>query len=298
MDTITLGNVEITRVVEVTPRGLARDFIFPDVATEHWRAHESWLVPQFLDPAADEINTMIQTWLVRSEGRTILIDTGVGNGRERPHMPHFHHLHTNYLGELAAAGVRPEDVDLVICTHVHGDHVGWNTSWQDGEWRPTFPNAEYVIPRIDFDYWNPENGHRTRSGLRMMNVFEDSVTPVHRAGQTVLWEGGHYDIDGGLRIEPAPGHTPGSSVVRLRSGTDRAIFAGDALHSPLQIVEPDDCPCFDEDEPRARVSRRRVLAQAADQGALLFPAHFPGPGAAEVRRDGERFAVKEWAAWR
>ncbi|WHX22921.1 MBL fold metallo-hydrolase [Streptomyces malaysiensis subsp. malaysiensis] len=298
MDTITLGNVEITRVVEVTPRGLARDFIFPDVATEHWRAHESWLVPQFLDPAADEINTMIQTWLVRSEGRTILIDTGVGNGRERPHMPHFHHLHTNYLGELAAAGVRPEDVDLVICTHVHGDHVGWNTSWQDGEWRPTFPNAEYVIPRIDFDYWNPENGHRTRSGLRMMNVFEDSVTPVHRAGQTVLWEGGHYDIDGGLRIEPAPGHTPGSSVVRLRSGTDRAIFAGDVLHSPLQIVEPDDCPCFDEDEPRARVSRRRVLAQAADQGALLFPAHFPGPGAAEVRRDGERFAVKEWAAWR
>ncbi|WP_458084371.1 MBL fold metallo-hydrolase [Streptomyces malaysiensis] len=298
MDTITLGNVEITRVVEVTPRGLARDFIFPDVATEHWRAHESWLVPQFLDPTADEINTMIQTWLVRSEGRTILIDTGVGNGRERPHMPHFHHLHTNYLGELAAAGVRPEDVDLVICTHVHGDHVGWNTSWQDGEWRPTFPNAEYVIPRIDFEYWNPENGHRTRSGLRMMNVFEDSVTPVHRAGQTVLWEGGHYDIDGGLRIEPAPGHTPGSSVVRLRSGTDRAIFAGDVLHSPLQIVEPDDCPCFDEDEPRARVSRRRVLAQAADQGALLFPAHFPGPGAAEVRRDGERFAVKEWAAWR
>ncbi|NIY63160.1 MBL fold metallo-hydrolase [Streptomyces malaysiensis] len=298
MDTITLGNVEITRVVEVTPRGLARDFIFPDVATEHWRAHESWLAPQFLDPAADEINTMIQTWLVRSEGRTILIDTGIGNDRERPHMPHFHHLHTNYLGELAAAGVRPEDVDLVICTHVHGDHVGWNTFWQDGEWRPTFPNAEYVIPRIDFDYWNPENGHRTRSGLRMMNVFEDSVTPVHRAGQTVLWEGGHYDIDGGLRIEPAPGHTPGSSVVRLRSGTDRAIFAGDVLHSPLQIVEPDDCPCFDEDEPRARVSRRRVLAQAADQGALLFPAHFPGPGAAEVRRDGERFAVKEWAAWR
>ncbi|AQA10099.1 MBL fold metallo-hydrolase [Streptomyces malaysiensis] len=298
MDTITLGNVEITRVVEVTPRGLARDFIFPDGATEHWRANESWLVPQFLDPAADEINTMIQTWLVRSEGRTILIDTGIGNDRERPHMPHFHHLHTNYLGELAAAGVRPEDVDLVICTHVHGDHVGWNTSWQDGEWRPTFPNAEYVIPRIDFDYWNPENGHRTRSGLRMMNVFEDSVTPVHRAGQTVLWEGGHYDIDGGLRIEPAPGHTPGSSVVRLRSGTDRAIFAGDVLHSPLQIVEPDDCPCFDEDEPRARVSRRRVLAQAADQGALLFPAHFPGPGAAEVRRDGERFAVKEWAAWR
>ncbi|MFI0816396.1 MBL fold metallo-hydrolase [Streptomyces sp. NPDC021098] len=298
MDTMTLGNVEITRVVELPTKGLPRDFIFPDVPVEHWHAHESWLVPEFLDPAADEVRTMIQTWVLRSEGRTILVDTGIGNGRERPHMPFFHHLNTNYLSELAAAGVRPEDVDTVICTHVHGDHVGWNTTLVDGEYRPTFPNARYVISRADFDYWNPENGHRTRSGSRMANVFEDSVAPVHRAGQTVLWEGDHYDIDAQLRLEPAPGHTPGSAVVRLRSGTDRALFAGDLLHSPLQIAEPGDCPCFDEDEARARIARRRVLESAADEGALLFPAHFPGPGAAEVRRDGGRFAVKEWAAWR
>ncbi|MFI0773649.1 MBL fold metallo-hydrolase [Streptomyces sp. NPDC021212] len=298
MDTMTLGDVDITRVVELPPKGLARDIIFPDIPMEHWHANESWLAPAFLDLAADEVRTMIQTWVLRSEGRTILIDTGIGNGRERPHMPFFHRLNTDFLGELAAAGVRPEDVDTVICTHVHGDHVGWNTTLVDGEWRPTFPNAEYVIARADFDYWNPENGHRTRSGSRMANVFEDSVAPVHQAGQTVLWEGEHYDIDAQLRLEAAPGHTPGSAVVRLRSGTDRALFAGDLLHSPLQFVEPDDCPCFDEDEERARITRRRVLESAADEGALLFPAHFPGAGAAEVRRDGERFAVKEWATWR
>ncbi|QKV96374.1 MBL fold metallo-hydrolase [Streptomyces sp. NA02950] len=298
MDTITLGNTEITRVVELPTKGLARDFVFPDVAMEHWRANENWLAPEFLDAVADEIRTMIQTWLIRSEGRTILIDTGVGNGRERPAMPFFHQLNTDYLSGLAAAGVRPEDVDTVICTHLHGDHVGWNTSLTDGEWRPTFPNAEYVFPRADFDYWNPVNGHRTRSGPKMANVFEDSVAPVHQAGQTVLWEGDHHDVGAELRIEPAPGHTPGSSVVWLRSGTDRAVFVGDLLHSPLQIVEPDCCPCFDEDETGARASRRRVLEEAADRGALLFPAHFPGPGAAEVRRDGDRFAVKEWAAWR
>ncbi|MEU8828062.1 MBL fold metallo-hydrolase [Streptomyces sp. NPDC048636] len=298
MDTITLGNLEITRIVELPTKGLARDFVFPDVAMEHWRANEGWLAPQFLDPAADEIRTMIQTWLIRGEGRTILIDTGIGNGRERPAMPVFHHLDTDYMANLAAAGVRPEDVDTVICTHLHGDHVGWNTHRVDDAWRPTFPNAAYVLPRADFDYWNPANGHRTRSGPRMANVFEDSVAPVHEAGQTVLWEGGHHDIGAGLRIEPAPGHTPGSSVVWLRSGTDRAVFAGDLLHSPLQIVEPDCCPHFDEDEAGSRVSRRRVLEEAADRGALLFPAHFPGPGAAEVRRDGSRFAVKEWAAWR
>ncbi|PNE42960.1 MBL fold metallo-hydrolase [Streptomyces noursei] len=299
MDTLALGNVEITRVVELSAKGRARDYVFPDVPVEHWQAHENWLTPTFLDLAADEVHMMIQSWLVRSEGRTILIDTGVGNNRERPGMPAFHRLHTDYLERLAAAGVRPPDVDTVICTHVHSDHVGWNTHLTaDGQWRPTFPNAQYLIPRADFDYWNPANGHRTRAGRRMANVFEDSVAPVHRAGQTVLWEGDHHDIDAQLRIEPAPGHTPGSSVVWLRSGTERAVFVGDLVHSPLQIAEPDDCPGFDEDEPRARNTRRRVLGEAADRGALLFPAHFPGPGAAEVRRVGDRFAVQEWATWR
>lgn len=298
MDTISLGDVEITRVVEQPSMGLSREFVFPDVAVEQWRRHQDWLVPEYLDPDADEVRTMVQTWLVRSEGRTILIDTGIGNGKERPYMPLFAHLNTDYLDELAVAGVRPEDVDMVICTHVHGDHVGWNTYLADREWRPTFPNARYLIARADFDYWNPENEVRTRSGRRMQNVFEDSVAPVHRAGQTVLWDGDHYHVDANLRIEPAPGHTPGSAVVLLRSGTDRAVFAGDLLHSPLQIVEPDYAPCFDEDENQARAARRRILEWTSDHNALLIPAHFPGPSAAEVRRNGNTFAVKEWATWR
>ncbi|UJW29292.1 MBL fold metallo-hydrolase [Saccharothrix sp. AJ9571] len=294
MDTITIGDVEITRVVELTTRGLPRQFMFPDVPVERWREHENWLAPEYFDPAADEVRTMIQTWLLRSEGRTILIDTGIGNGRERPYMPFFAHLETDFLTDLSTV-VRPEEVDVVITTHVHGDHVGWNTHLHDREWRPTFPNAEYVIARPDFDYWNPENGHTTRSGRGMQNVFEDSVAPVHRAGQTVLWEGGHYDVDANLRIELTPGHTPGSSVVHLR---DQAVFAGDLLHNPLQIAEPDCGPCFDEDEAQAAVARRRVLEWAADHNALLLPAHFPGAGAAEVRREGAKFAVKEWATWR
>ncbi|GAB2789228.1 MBL fold metallo-hydrolase [Amycolatopsis magusensis] len=294
MDTITIGEVEITRVVELTTQGLPRQFMFPDVPVERWREHENWLAPEYFDPAADEVRTMIQTWLLRSEGRTILIDTGIGNGRERPYMPFFAHRETDFLTDLSTV-VRPEEVDVVITTHVHGDHVGWNTCLHDREWRPTFPNAEYVIARPDFDYWNPENGHKTRSGRGMQNVFEDSVAPVHRAGQTVLWEGDHYDVDANLRIELAPGHTPGSSVVHLR---DQAVFVGDLLHNPLQIAEPDCGPCFDEDEAQAAVARRRVLEWAADHNALLLPAHFPGAGAAEVRREGGKFAVKEWATWR
>ncbi len=161
---------------------------------------------------------------------------------------------------------------------------------------PTFPNAEHLIARADFDYWNPLNEHRTQSGRKMQNVFEDSVLPVHEAGLTTLWEGEHV-LDGDLRITPAPGHTPGSSVLTLTSGTDRAVFVGDLLHSPLQVHEPDCGPSFDEDEAEARATRRRVLGWAADHNALVLPAHLPGSGAAEIRRDGAGFAIKEWVAW-
>ncbi|HWO63246.1 MAG TPA: MBL fold metallo-hydrolase [Umezawaea sp.] len=296
MDTITLGNVEITRVIEQPPAGLPREFVFPDVPRQAWEAHESWLAPEHWRPEQDTMQAVMQTWVVRSEGRTILVDTGVGNGKERPYMPFFAHLDTDFLADLAKAGVRPEDVDVVVNTHLHGDHVGWNTRLDGSAWVPTFPNARYLLARADFDYWNPLNEHRTRSGRKMQNVFEDSVAPVHEAGLITLWEDSHV-LDGNLRLDPAAGHTPGSSVLTLTSGTDRAVFVGDLLHSPLQFAEPDHCPSFDEDEPEARATRRRVLGWAADHNALVLPAHLAGSGAAEIRRDGTGFGIKEWAAF-
>jgi glyoxylase-like metal-dependent hydrolase (beta-lactamase superfamily II) len=133
-----------------------------------------------------------------------------------------------------------------------------------------------------------------RLGRGNQNVFEDSVAPVHEAGQTLLWDDGHI-IDGNLRLELAPGHTPGSSVLRLASGTDRALFVGDLLHTPLQFVEPDTNSCFCEDLAGARATRRRLLGRAADTNALVFPAHLGGHGGAEVARDGDTFAIKAWA---
>ncbi|HEX6344693.1 MBL fold metallo-hydrolase [Umezawaea sp.] len=296
MDTITLGDVEITRVVEQPPAGLPREFVFPDVPRRDWEANATWLAPDHWRPEQDEVLAVMQTWLVRSGGRTILVDTGVGNGKERPYMPFFAHLDTDFLHNLARAGVQPEDVDVVVNTHLHGDHVGWNTRLDGSAWVPTFPNARYLLARADFDYWNPLNEHRTRSGRKMQNVFEDSVAPVHEAGLVTLWEDS-YVLDDALRIDPAPGHTPGSSVLTLTSGTDRAVFVGDLLHSPLQFVSPDRCPSFDEDEAAATATRRRVLGWAADHNALVLPAHLAGSGAAEIRRDGDRFAVEEWAAF-
>lgn len=295
MQDIVLGDVTITRVNEYYgPVGLSPKTFFPDASEEAWRKNRSWLAPDFLDPDADVCVSAIQTWLLRSGGRTILVDTGVGNHKERPHAPVWNQMNTGFLAELAEAGAAPEDVDLVINTHLHVDHVGWNTRLHDGAWVPTFPNATYLMPRADFEFWNPADGHKASQVRDSRKVFEDSVAPVHEAGQTLLWEDTHT-IDENLRLDLAPGHTPGSSVLTLESGSDRALFVGDLLHNPLQFAEPDVNSCFCEDPAEARATRRRLLGQAGDTNTLVLPAHLGGHGGAEVVRDGDRFAIKEWA---
>ncbi|GGP54182.1 MBL fold metallo-hydrolase [Streptomyces calvus] len=295
MEQLTLGNVSITRVREYYGSvGMEPHTFFPDSSQEVWKDGVHWLAPHFLDSATGSVNSAIQTWLLRSGGKTVLVDTGVGNHKERPYAPVWGHLRTNFLDNLARAGVRPEDVDIVINTHLHVDHVGWNTYLDGRQWVPTFPNATYLMPKDDFDFWNPENNRTSVFGRGNQNVFEDSVAPVHRAGQALLWENG-YRIDGDLRLEPAPGHTPGSSVLILDSGTDRAVFVGDLLHNPVQIVEPDANSCFCEDPAGARATRRKVLGWAADNNALVVPAHLGGHGAAEIVRRGTTFDIKGWA---
>ncbi|MFF9896434.1 MBL fold metallo-hydrolase [Streptomyces longispororuber] len=294
--TIELGDVSVTRILEFYgPVGLRPEDFVPGVPAEAWEGEEAaWLRPDFVDGATGVIKAATQTWVVRSEGRTILIDTGAGNHKERPYSPVWGHRNTGYLDRLAAAGITPQDVDVVVNTHLHVDHVGWNTRLEGRSWVPTFPRAVYLMARDDFDFWNPANERRSVLGRGNQNVFEDSVAPVHEAGQTLLWEGSHR-IDGNLRLDLAAGHTPGSSVVTLESGTDRAVFVGDLLHSPAQVVRPDCNSCFCEDPAGARASRRRLLGWAADHRALVFPAHFGGHGGLEVARTANAFAVRTWA---
>lgn len=295
MDTIELGDVTVSRVREYYgPIGFTPRAFVPESSEEVWKAQESWLRPEFIGGEPPVVNAALQTWVLRSEGRVILVDTGGGNNKPRPGTP-WDHLETDFLGNLARAGVEPEDVDLVVNTHLHADHVGWNTRLDGGSWVPTFPNADYLIHRNDFEFWNPANGHASVLGDGNAHVFEDSVAPVHEAGRTLLWEGDGHRIDAHLRLELAAGHTPGSAVVTLASGSERAAFVGDLLHSPVQILEPDANSCFCEDPGRSRAARRRVLGWAADHNGLLFPAHLGGHGAAEVARDGGRFAIKGWA---
>ncbi|ANW66354.1 MBL fold metallo-hydrolase [Mycobacterium sp. djl-10] len=296
MNQIQLGDVTVTRVMEFFGSvELAPEVFFPDSRPQDWVDHQQWLAPDFHDPASNTCISALQTWVLRSEGRTILIDTGAGNHKERPGSV-WHHRRTAYLDNLAQSGVRPEDVDLVVNTHLHDDHVGWNTMLVDGEWVPTFPNATYLMSRADFEFWDPANANPSRVGHIGPLVFEDSVAPVHRAGLVQLWDD-HHDIDSHLRLDLAPGHTPGSSILTLRSGSDRAVFVGDMLHTPLQMLTPEVNSCYCEDQAQARATRRRVLGQAADTRTLVFPAHLGGHGAAEIRHRGAGFEIAEWAAF-
>ncbi len=304
-DTIVLGDVEITRVVEwAGPVRTARRVV-PDSDEETWRRNEWWLAPDFWTPDDDACRCRVQTWVLRSEGQTVLVDTGIGNGRDRPRLPGFAGLDTPFLDRLRAAGVAPEDVDIVVNTHLHHDHVGWNTRWRDGRWVPTFPQATYLLPRLDDVYFDPAKGGLRRpprdasERLRREDAelaFRESVEPVHRSGQAVVWEGSHR-IDRNLTLEAAPGHTPGSSVLTLRSGTDRAVFVGDMLHSPVQVLHPEWSSRFCEDPALAARTRRAYLSRAAEQRELVIPAHWPGHAGAEVRRQGDGFAIATWAGF-
>ncbi|WP_330275964.1 MBL fold metallo-hydrolase [Lentzea sp. NBC_00516] len=299
MNKLTLGDVEVSRVVEWQGQFAPADVLFPSVPDELWLEHESWLDPEFRDATTGFYCAYMQTWVLRSEGLTVLIDTGIGNDKPREH-PALDRRDGDFLAQLAETGVRPEDVDIVVNTHLHADHVGWNTRLVNGEWVPTFPNAQYVMNKIDYDYWNPVNGHTRQATFGSViddrATFADSILPVHQAGQVVLWEGENYRIDGDLSLELAPGHTPGSAVLRLESGTDRALFVGDVVHIPIQLIEPDHDTCLSEDQVVASRTRHRVLEQAAATNSLVVPAHMGGAGAAEVARENGRYSIKRWAS--
>lgn len=292
---IVLGDVEVIRAIEWYEPFLPTTEFLPGAADGVWTRNADWLAPDHWQPESDRIVIALQSWILRSGGRTVLVDTGAGNRRDRPGMaPYFDQRESDLLALVAEAGVQPQDVDVVVNTHMHVDHVGGNTVDAGGGWVPAFPRAQYLISAADDAHFGPDNASAEGLGVVDRLVYEDSVAPIREAGQAVLWDG-HYTIDEHLSLEPAPGHTPGNSVLRLKSGSDRAVFAGDVMHSPVQIVDPCCNSASCHKPQQAAATRRRILERAADERELLIPGHFGGAGALEVRRSNGGFALGEWA---
>jgi glyoxylase-like metal-dependent hydrolase (beta-lactamase superfamily II) len=283
-----LGRASVTRVLELRLDLGAGSF--PRTPPSGWRDNADLLVPDFFDPDTDRWHAAVQSWVIEVDGLTVVVDTGVGNDRARPHMPPLDHLNTGFLATLQSAGVDRNAVDVVVNTHIHSDHVGWNTMRDNDVWAPTFPNARYLVPAADYHHFEPGGPSAQRHGDQL--VFADSVAPIDAAGQLVAWSH-DYQISRSLRLRPAPGHTPGSSVLWLDAG-EPAVFVGDLTHSPLQLRRPDDACAFDIDAAAAAITRRRIFTEAAHARAAVIPAHYPGRGGATIRAVDDRFDVDRW----
>ncbi|MDH7974306.1 MBL fold metallo-hydrolase [Sphingomonas sp. AR_OL41] len=291
MDRFSIGKIAVHRVEEWCGTFSPPAELFQGFREDTWDSHRDTFVPDYFDPLSGKLVAVLQSWVLDTGEQRILFDTGAGNDKDRPDLPIFAHLQTDFLGRLAAAGFQPEDIDTVVCSHIHVDHVGWNTRLIDGAWQPTFRNARYVLPVRDRDYWDPEV---TTAGPgvigRLVNggMFEDSVRPILQAGRAE-WADDGFEVAPGLVLHARPGHTPGSTVMHVSSDGVEAMFVGDVVHHPAQIYAPEWNSAFCEDADQARETRRQVLSEAADREALLIPAHFAGAHVARVVREGTGF---------
>lgn len=283
---LKIGQVEITRIEEVVLHEQTN--LFSEWSDATLAEHRDLLVPNFYDAEAGAFRVSIHSWLLRTPAQTILVDTCSGNFKERPASPRFHRLDTPYLDRLKAAGVAPEDVDIVINTHLHVDHVGWNTRLDDGRWVPTFPNAKYVFPRVEVEWRDPRRGAREKP--EAVNLpFLDSVQPILDAGLATLVEGNERFSDE-IDFIPTPGHAPGQMALRVRSGGKEALIVADVTHLPVQAYHPRWSTKYCEDPKLATQTRLRVFEYCADNRSLMLPGHYNVPHGGYLTRQGDAFA--------
>jgi len=292
MKTITIGDITIDRVLEQEGPIFGLDFLLPDLTPDLLADNADWLMPRYIVPESGEVILSFHGLLVRTPKHTILVDACVGNDKERPLRPPWHHAKFPFLDNLAALGVEPEAVDIVLCTHLHADHVGWNTKLLDGRWVPTFPNAKYLFARTEYEHW--EEANRTHEGEEPLNhdSFHDSVLPIVEAGRAVLVESDHM-IEDGLWLEPAPGHTPGNIVLHVERAGAKALLVGDSLHTPAQLARPSLSTLFCTDPAQSAETRARIVDSVAETDTVFLTAHFPTPTAGRVIRAGEAFKFKD-----
>jgi glyoxylase-like metal-dependent hydrolase (beta-lactamase superfamily II) len=278
IDALQLGEVELYRVVESHAALLAPGELFPDWRNDLAEINGQWLTPRFYDRKADRLVIAIQSFLLKTRQHTILVDACAGNDKPRQ-REFFNHRHWPWLDALKATGTTTADVDIVLCSHLHVDHVGWNTRLDNGRWVPTFPKARYLFSRNDWAYWQARS---QADGLaRTGDYFADSVLPIFEAGQAELVDG-DFAIEDDIVLQPTPGHSPGHVAVQIRNGTALTILSGDIMHHPLQCRNPDWSTNFCVDPALSRRTRRSFLETHAAGDTLIVPAHFPAPTAGRL----------------
>jgi glyoxylase-like metal-dependent hydrolase (beta-lactamase superfamily II) len=284
----TIGEVRVDVIIDDDDFELPLGHFLPGSDTRHLIQHSGVLEPEFLDFDRDVVKFAVQSFLVRVNGRALLIDTCIGEQKDRPEIPVWHQRRgTGFLERLAETGIGPADVDIVFCTHLHVDHVGWNTRRADGRWIPTFPNARYLVGRNELADWMGQHAAGSAPQVHA-SALQDSVLPVLDAALVDLVEDG-YDVAEGVALTHLPGHTAGQMGLRINRHDGRAIFCGDALHSPVQIFDTDVSTSSCADPRVAAATRRTLLEDAVETNRLVVPAHFRGRRCAYIRRNSAGF---------
>ncbi len=272
-----IGEIEVWRLLEINGPFLTPEALWPDADTDIREVFAEH-APDALDPATGRLILPVQGFLLKTPDHIVIVDSCVGNDKTAA-LPDWHQRSDNrFMSALTAAGVRPEDVDYVLCTHLHTDHVGWNTKLEDGRWIPTFPNARYLMPAAD------EELFRGRGAAS----YTESVLPVIEAKQAEMVTPGHM-LGDHITLTPTPGHTPGHVSVLIRDGDAEAVITGDALHSTVQCWRPNWAFKYDEDAATAVTSRKQLLAEAAEANRKVIGSHFPLPSIGWVKAHGDAF---------
>jgi len=282
----TVGDLTIHRIIEQETTFLPALEMLPDLTPDLLAKNRPWMQKAGALDGNDVLILCFQSYIVKTPHHTILIDSCIGNDKPRPSRPKWD-MKTDdiYMRGLAAAGFSVANIDFVMCTHLHVDHVGWNTRLQDGGWVPTFPNARYVFGKTEFDYWTEQNAKTP------VPAIVDSVLPIVEVNRSEIVSS-DFAIGDHARILPTPGHTPGHVAFTLGRGKDDAVFSGDLMHTPLQARYPEMSMKFDVDPAEAAKTRRGFLERYCDTDTLCCTAHFPSPSAGKIRRAGTGFSCE------
>jgi glyoxylase-like metal-dependent hydrolase (beta-lactamase superfamily II) len=282
----SIDDLTVHRVIEQETTFLPALELLPRLTPDVLAEHRAWMRQIKALDEEDGLILCFQSYVVTTPHHTILIDTCIGNDKQRPQRPKWH-MKTDeaYLSGLNAAGFSVDDIDLVMCTHLHPDHTGWNTRLENGRWVPTFPKARYLFAKTEFEHWTAQNAKAE------VPTFVDSVLPVVEANRAEIVTS-DFGIGDHARILPTPGHTPGHVAFVFGKGKDAAVFSGDLMHSPLQLRHPELSPKFDVDPGQAATTRRDFLERYCDTETLCCPAHFPSPSVGKIRREGTGFSCR------
>jgi glyoxylase-like metal-dependent hydrolase (beta-lactamase superfamily II) len=298
-----VGDMSIVKVHELDLNGFAATQLLPGLDPAVLARHPDWVDARTYNVKTGCILMSVHTWVVRHEGKVILIDTGIGNDKDRPTLKVMDHLHTPYLERLANIGVQPDDVDYILLTHIHSDHVGWNTRWDGDGWVPTFPNATIICSDLEWRYGvaltagdeqviaaiREEAGFGSPVRIPLPGVFSDSMLPIEAAGRLrrVLVDGS--EVLDGVRFLSTAGHSIDHAAISITSKGQEAIFGGDVVHHPFEFSEPDLVSIFCEFPEASRHARRWLARHAAERDAVYFSSHFPATSVGKVIETGKNF---------